>query len=78
MSSDHLRNSLNAVAVLHELTGRYDAAPSDLSRALAVARASRRRDCGKHLMSAGRALETRRHFVESLTECDAPSSLASL
>lgn len=76
MSSYRLRITLLVVAAFDDLAARYAAAPSDLSRAFAVARASRRRDCGKHLMGARRTREARRHFVDSLTDCGAPSSLA--
>ena len=75
MSSNRLRGSFLVVEAFDELAARYDAAPSELSRAFAIACASRKRNCGKYLMSAGNAREARRHFVDSLTACGAPSSL---
>lgn len=75
ISSNRLRMSLLVVAAFDELAPRYETVPAELSRAFAVASASRKRDCGKYLMGAGRTSEGRRQFVASLSDCVAPASL---
>ena len=68
LSSDRLRSSLWVLDSFRELAPKYAAASRDLSRCFGSVSASRKRDCGKFLMGAGRARDARRQFIDSMTD----------
>ena len=68
LSSDRLWSAARAVETFRLLAPRYSDAAPELSRTFRSAVASRKRDCGKFLMGAGRVRDARAQFRESLRD----------
>jgi glycosyltransferase involved in cell wall biosynthesis len=75
LSSDRLHSAMMVVDSFRELAPRYDSVPRKLSRSFGAVTASRKRDCGKFLMGAGRYTEARSQFIDSISDSARPSSL---
>lgn len=77
LSTDRVKMFGRWVSVFSLLEERYrDKAEKPLLREFALAFASKRRQYGKLLMSAGRATEARKQFREALANSTMPSSIA--